>query len=73
VIKALAASTWVIPENIQNDVVYDPVTGQYIMQSSVGGSFDYRPPMSLSLEEYLNYDMERVHGELLVGPGGAGQ
>jgi len=47
------------PENIQNEVVYDPVTGQYIMQSSVGGSFDYRPPMSLSLEEYLNYDMER--------------
>ena len=47
------------PENIQNNVVYDPVTGQYIMQSSVGGSFDYRPPMSLSLEEYLNYDMER--------------
>jgi cell surface protein SprA len=47
------------PENIQNDVIYDPVTGQYIMQSTVGGSFDYRPPMSMSLEEYLNYDMER--------------
>jgi len=47
------------PENIQNDVIYDPVTGQYIMQSSVGGSFDFRPPMSLSLEEYLQYDMER--------------
>jgi cell surface protein SprA len=28
------------PENIQNDVIYDPVTGQYIMQSTVGGSFD---------------------------------
>lgn len=48
------------PENIQNDVLYDPVTGQYILQSSVGGSFDYRPPMSMSLEEYLNYDMERA-------------
>ncbi|MBK6884906.1 MAG: cell surface protein SprA [Flavobacteriales bacterium] len=47
------------PENIQNNVVYDPVSGQYILQSTVGGSFDYRPPMSLSLEEYLNYDMER--------------
>lgn len=47
------------PENIENNVVYDPVTGQYIIQSTVGGSFDYRPPMSLSLEEYLNYDMER--------------
>ena len=47
------------PENIQNNVVYDPVTGQYIMQSTVGGSFDYRPPMSMSLDEYINYDMER--------------
>lgn len=47
------------PENIQNNVIYDPVTGQYVIQSSVGGSFDYRPPMNLSLEEYLNYDMER--------------
>jgi cell surface protein SprA len=47
------------PTNIQNDVQYDPVSGQYIMRSSVGGSFDYRPPMSMSLEEYLNYDMER--------------
>ncbi|MBL7958065.1 MAG: hypothetical protein JNM49_08895, partial [Flavobacteriales bacterium] len=28
------------PENIQNEVLYDPVTGQYIMSSSVGGSFD---------------------------------
>ena len=47
------------PDNIQNDVIYDPETGQYIMQSTVGGSFDYRPPMSMSLEEYLNYDMEQ--------------
>lgn len=47
------------PENIENDVIYDPVTGQYIMRSTVGGSFDYRPPMSMSLDEYLNYDMER--------------
>lgn len=48
------------PSNIQNDVIYDPETGQYIMQSTVGGSFNYRPPMSLSLEEYLNYDMEEA-------------
>jgi cell surface protein SprA len=47
------------PENIQNEVLYDPVTGQYIMSSSVGGSFDYRPPMSMSLEEYLQYDMSK--------------
>ncbi|MCB9182861.1 MAG: cell surface protein SprA [Flavobacteriales bacterium] len=48
------------PENIENDVLYDPETGQYILQSTVGGSFDYRPPMSMSLEEYLEYDMEKA-------------
>ena len=48
------------PENIQDDVIYDPETQQYIIRSTVGGSFDYRPPMSLSLEEYLNYDMEQA-------------
>ncbi len=48
------------PENIENEVIYDPVTGQYILNSSVGGSFDYRPPMSMTLDEYLQYDMERA-------------
>lgn len=47
------------PANIENDVIYDPETQQYIMQSTVGGSFPYRPPISMSLEEYLNYDMEK--------------
>jgi cell surface protein SprA len=48
------------PSNIQEEVIYDPETGQYIINSTVGGSFDYRPPMSMSLEEYLNYDMQRA-------------
>ncbi len=48
------------PSNIEDEVIYDPETGQYIMQSTVGGSFDFRPPMSMSLEEYLDYDMERA-------------
>jgi len=49
------------PENITEEVVYDPITGQYVVRSMVGGGdgFNYRPPMSMSLEEYLNYDMER--------------
>ena len=47
------------PDNIQDDVIYDPESGQYIMRSSVGGSFDFRRPMSMSLDEYLEYDMER--------------
>jgi cell surface protein SprA len=47
------------PSNIEDEVIYDPVTGQYIVRSTVGGSFNYRPPMSMDLEEYLEYDMER--------------
>ncbi|MBP7513457.1 MAG: cell surface protein SprA [Flavobacteriales bacterium] len=46
------------PENVTNEVVYDPVTGQYIMQSTIGDNIQYRPPMSMSLDEYLNYDMQ---------------
>lgn len=39
--------------------MHDPTSGQYIIRSTVGEGFDYRPPMSMSLEEYLNYDMEK--------------
>ena len=48
------------PDNITNEWIYDPNTGQYILNSSVGGSFDYRPPMSMTLDEYLQYDLERA-------------
>ncbi len=47
------------PSNVTNDVVYDPETGQYILRSRMGENIDYRPPQSMSLEEYLNYDMEK--------------
>lgn len=47
------------PDNVTNDVVYDPVTGQYILRSRIGENIDYRPPQSMSLEEYMNYDMEK--------------
>jgi len=47
------------PGNVTNEVVYDPVTGQYIMQSNIGDNIQYRPPMSMSLDEYLNYDMQK--------------
>lgn len=47
------------PENVTDDVVYDPITGQYIIQSTIGENIQYRPPMSMSLDEYLNYDMQK--------------
>ncbi|MBP9159288.1 MAG: cell surface protein SprA [Flavobacteriales bacterium] len=47
------------PDNVTNDVVYDPVTGQYILRSRIGDNINYRPPQSMSLEEYMDYDMEK--------------
>lgn len=47
------------PSNIMNDVVFDPITGQYVFTSSVGGDFDFRPASSMTLEEYMQYDMQK--------------
>lgn len=47
------------PLNIQNDVEYDPNSGTYLFNSSVGGMFDYRPPSSMSMDEYMQYDMDQ--------------
>ncbi|MEO8068882.1 MAG: cell surface protein SprA [Flavobacteriales bacterium] len=49
------------PANVNQEVVFDPVTGNYILQSTVGeGDINYRPPMSMTLEEYMQYDMEKA-------------
>ncbi len=49
------------PANVNEEVIYDPITGQYILQSTVGaGDINYRPPMSMTLEEYMKYDMEKA-------------
>jgi cell surface protein SprA len=48
------------PSNVTNDVVYDPVTGQYVLRSRIGENIDYRPPQSMSLDEYMNYDMQKA-------------
>ncbi|MGY6563013.1 MAG: T9SS outer membrane translocon Sov/SprA [Luteibaculaceae bacterium] len=47
-----------LPENIKKDVIFDPITGRYIFVNRIG-EFDYRAPSSMSIEEYLQYDMER--------------
>jgi cell surface protein SprA len=46
------------PININYGVVYDPITGQYIVQQTIGDTLEFRPSSLFSLEEYLNYDME---------------
>jgi len=43
------------PSNIESKVVYDPETNQYIFSETIG-RMNYRPPVSMSLKEYLEYD-----------------
>ena len=46
------------PSNIQTEVEYDPETNQYILKKKIG-DFDYRTPYKMSLDEYMEYDLNR--------------
>jgi len=50
------------PENVSTTVEYDPVTGQYILVKKIGDYY-FRYPMAMSLEEYLQYDMNKSISE----------
>ncbi|WP_423129443.1 cell surface protein SprA [Gaoshiqia sp. Z1-71] len=45
------------PSNIKTEVVYDPVTGEYIFYEKIG-DFNYRLPKAMSLQDYVKYDFE---------------
>ncbi|MBL4706520.1 MAG: cell surface protein SprA [Flavobacteriales bacterium] len=47
------------PDNINNNVVYDPETGQYIFNSTVGDDFDYKNSSYMTQEEYFQYNLEK--------------
>ena len=47
------------PLNFQNNVHYDPVTGKYVFESTVGDDINYRPASSMTLEEFLQYQNEK--------------
>lgn len=46
------------PLNIQNNVEYDPVTGQYNINSTYG-NFNYHQGTNMTMEEYREYDMKK--------------
>lgn len=50
------------PENVSTSVEFDPVTGQYILVKKIG-EYYFRYPMAMSLEEYLQYDMNKSISE----------
>src|SRR5690606_32383100 len=43
------------PSNIKREVIYDPVTRQYIIREKLGSTL-YRPPQYFSFEEYQRYE-----------------
>lgn len=47
------------PSNIESSVEYNVETGEYEFRRRIG-AFDYRPPVTMSLEEYREYQMNRA-------------
>jgi cell surface protein SprA len=43
------------PSNIVQNIEYDPVTGQYVFSEKIG-RINYRPPSSMSIKEFIDYD-----------------
>ncbi|UTW68142.1 cell surface protein SprA [bacterium SCSIO 12643] len=48
------------PSNINQEVQYDPVTGNYYIVSKIGDTLDYRPINYMTFEEYLDYDLDQA-------------
>ncbi|MBN1789659.1 MAG: cell surface protein SprA [Bacteroidales bacterium] len=45
------------PSNIEQNIRFDPATGQYVFSEKIG-RLNYRPPSSMSLQEYMVYDRQ---------------
>jgi cell surface protein SprA len=43
------------PSNVIQSVEFDPVTGRYVFSEKIG-QINYRPPSSMSIKEYIDYD-----------------
>lgn len=46
------------PNNLTQNVVYDPKTNQYIITNKMG-ELDYRPPQKLNMDEYRKFEEEQ--------------
>jgi cell surface protein SprA len=49
-----------MPESVKEEVVYDPLTGEYVVRRTINGKVDYRPPVRMSLKEYADYDFNKA-------------
>jgi cell surface protein SprA len=46
------------PSNVKTEVEYNPETNEYILRRRIG-NLDYRPPYSMTPEEYKKFNLER--------------
>ncbi len=47
------------PTSLQQNITYDPTTGNYIFTETLGNGILYRPPSMMTLEEYLKYEEKK--------------
>lgn len=48
------------PSSVQQTIVYDPVTGNYIFSETIGSTgLNYRNPSMMTLDEYLEYERQK--------------
>ena len=58
------------PDNINYSVVYDPTTGQYVVQQTIGDTLLFRPSSLFTLDEYLSYNISGNLTEFLESTSG---
>ncbi|TXF89544.1 cell surface protein SprA [Neolewinella aurantiaca] len=59
------------PANVTRTVEYDPATGNYIVREKIG-NLDFRPPTTLTFEEYFKYREEKDKQDYFRSLGGVG-
>ncbi len=48
------------PDNITQEIQYDPVSGNYYIVTKIGDTLDYRPISTMNFEEYKEYDLNKA-------------
>lgn len=52
------------PSSLQQTIIYDPVTGKYVFQETLGKSgVNFRNPSMMTLDEYLEYERKKALSE----------
>jgi cell surface protein SprA len=48
------------PSNIETNIEYDPESGEYNIEQTMGEEIDYRPPTYMSFDEYQDYNANQA-------------